>query len=419
MTKPVVVIHVDALRREYPADWLLSKRLEALGYCVILTSRLSSARLLKLFSPDVVILSHVFSIPEPLLASLYRRGVRIYANEVEGEIEGNDLGISGTYPEGIPYHYFEKILTWSAWSSGWLVRNRGVDPARVHAVGSIRLNSLNYLKRTQERCRVGVLSRFEAINTYDYRHPFVNLMDIDLQDNRGVGYLERVLIEMESFAITAKIVEALVSKGIPVSVRPHPNEDVGAYRTLCERYGSLLKIDGGHDFVAWLETISVLVGTLSSAYTEPYLMRIPIVSTAALQRYNYRSEHLSPFVSTFSRAAYQPSSVSGIVELCSNPNLQPIVDTELNRQLAAIYSLSDNEDPIGAVCSLIGKSRATSSKFINGLMAPVKYLIDFAVIVDCLRSRKPASKLRKVRQYDFNAILHKPSAFMNKISQNL
>ena len=62
MTRSVAVIHIDALRREYPASWLLARRLEAHGYRAILTSRTSTQRLLRLFTPDVLILSHVYAI---------------------------------------------------------------------------------------------------------------------------------------------------------------------------------------------------------------------------------------------------------------------------------------------------------------------------------------------------------------------
>ncbi|MES2510116.1 MAG: hypothetical protein V4625_09310 [Pseudomonadota bacterium] len=411
MTKPTAVIHTDALRREYPANWVLAKSLEAAGYRVILTSRSSTQRLLRFFTPDVVILSHVFSLTEPELASLHARGARIFSNEVEGEIEGNELGISGTYPVEIAYQYFEKIFTWSEWSAGWLIARRHVDPLKVRAVGSVRLGLMKYFRSRPERHRVGILSRFEIINTFDGRHPFENLMEMDIHDQRGRAYLERTAVEMESFSITSKVISALVSRGVAVSIRPHPNEAIEPYDFLRKKYGPLLEVDSSNDYMGWLEKLSVVVGTLSSAYTEPYLLGVPIVSIDGLQQSNYESTHMNPFMETFSRACYRPLELGNLIELCTRPDLEAIRNPELQKQLAAIYSLDNNPDPIESVVDAVGPVSG-GSLFAGFLTPSAKLALDIISVISCIWKKSPRLALRTHLIYNYNSLLHAPSSFM-------
>jgi surface carbohydrate biosynthesis protein len=415
MIKPTALIHTDALRREYPANWVLAKSLEAAGYNVILSSRSSTQRLLRFFTPDVVILSHVFSLSENELASLHRRGARIFSNEVEGEIEGNQLGISGTYPKEIAYQYFEKIFTWSSWSASWLVKERQVDPARVSATGSVRLSLLRHFKSRPERHRIGILSRFEIINTFDGRHPFDNLMSMDVRDARGRAYLERTVVEMESFAITCQVIESLVSKGIAVSIRPHPNEGIEAYQLLQKKYGPLLDVDSSTDYMGWLERLSTVVGTLSSAYTEPYLLGIPIVSIDALQESNYQSAHMNPFMATFSQACHRPRDLPELLEMCANQQLAAIKNPQLQQQLSAIYSLSNQVDPIEKVVLEVGHAASSAHKLSGVFAEPAKLLLDVLSIVSCIWKKSPKLALRTHQIYNYNSLLHSPSSFMRGI----
>jgi surface carbohydrate biosynthesis protein len=412
MIGPTVLIHIDALRRDYPANWALAKSFEDLGYKVILSSRSSTQRLLKFFTPDIVILSHVFSLSESELAKLHMRGVRIFSNEVEGEIEGNEVGISGTYPRNISYQYFEKIFTWSKWSAEWLVRERQIDPDRVCAVGSIRLDLLKYFHSHINPKKIGILSRFEIINTFDARHSFENLMEIDVHDVRGRVYLNRAIVEMESFSITCRVIESLVNQGITVSIRPHPNEDIRAYKLLKKRYGRLFEVDSRTDYVEWLQTLTTVVGTLSSAYTEPFLLGIPIVSIDALQENSYQPSHMKPFVDTFSGACYLPKDLTALLTLCADPELMPIKNFDLQKKLSEIYYLDNPKNSITNIVEEVKSTSKTIPRLTGIFIQPAKTLLDFMTIVICFIRKNPKSAFRKHFIYDYNSLLHRPSSFM-------
>ena len=123
----------------------LSSDFKKNGYRVFLSSRVTSRLLTTFCTPDILILSHVFSLKQSLLNYIKLSGTLIYVNEVEGEIEGNDVGISGTYPLNVDYSNFEGILVWSDWSKKWLAKNRLVDINKIHVIGSIRNSLLKFI----------------------------------------------------------------------------------------------------------------------------------------------------------------------------------------------------------------------------------------------------------------------------------
>ena len=224
--KPVLVIHVDSLRREYVSNWLLGQAFKRAGYRVIMTSRTSTPYLFRVFIPDLVILSHVFALHPAEMTALIKRNVKVYINEVEGVTE-DEAGIASTYPPGyIDYGLFAGIFVWSQWSRDWLIKCRNLDPQRVHVTGSVRNSVVAKRKETRAVPIVGILSRFELINTFDGRHNFQNLLEIDPEDDALCWYYDRCAIDSEAFSIVSKLISVLTAQGIAVSIRPHPNENV-------------------------------------------------------------------------------------------------------------------------------------------------------------------------------------------------
>ena len=67
--KKLVLIHVDALRREYPYCYLLSEMFKKLGYKVILLSRRNIRAYTYFFQPQILILSHSFTLNDNILKS--------------------------------------------------------------------------------------------------------------------------------------------------------------------------------------------------------------------------------------------------------------------------------------------------------------------------------------------------------------
>ncbi len=416
--KKTVVIHTDALRREYPANWVLAERLKLDGYRVFITSRLTTNRLVMLFPPDFLILSHVFSYGVDFLLKIKNKGTKIFANEVEGEVEGNDVGISGTYPANVNYDIFEGIFVWGHWSKKWLNENRSVPLSRVHAIGCTRLSLLPYVSTDRKKSKIGFISRFEILNPFDARHAFENLVVIDPFSARGQSYLERNNVDAECFAICMKVIQSLISEGIQVIIRPHPNEDINTYNFLQEHFGPMLTIDKGPDYTNFLNQVTHIFAPLSSAFTEPYLLKKPIVSTLGMQKNKYEVAHQQPFSTSFSKAAYEPIDIKSAVDLLKNTNIEAKQDLNLDKQLSSMYALENSDDPIEALIFVINQTTTSLSykqRVLTQLTAPFKLAIDLLYIVYCLARKHPIMSFRTLRQYHYNAFIHKPTKFMKNV----
>ncbi|MBU1349448.1 hypothetical protein KJ781_05250 [Patescibacteria group bacterium] len=419
MTKPVVVIHIDALRREYVSSWLLGQKFERAGYRVIMTSRTSTSYLFRVFTPDVVILSHVFVLSSAELTALIKRNVKVYINEVEGVIN-DEAGIGSTYPAGyIDYKLLAGIFVWSRWSRDWVIKHRNIDPQRVHATGSVRNNIVTKRKDSQNTPAVGILSRFELINTFDGRHNFQNLLEIDPEDEAYRWYYDRCGIDSEAFSIVAKVIGILTTKGIVVSLRPHPNENVSSYQALKQKFGPLFNVDASYDLNEWLSKVSVVIGPTSTAYTEAYLANIPIISTQGIQKCHYSGADCVRSINIFSKAAYMPKTIDDAVALCMNSSLSPVDSPELNDYFDSFYSIRKKTNPIDEIVGIVLRDVAAyrfSERAVFRWLGPVlKYFIDVASLCRVAFTRHPFKSLRNIRQYNFNTVLHRPSEYMKQL----
>jgi surface carbohydrate biosynthesis protein len=416
--KKTIVIHTDALRREYSANWFLAQSLKKKGYNVFLTSRLTTKYFVSLIRPDILILSHVFSIPEDILTSFRNIGIQVYVNEVEGEIEGNETGILGTYPDNIDYTLFSGIFVWSQWTKKWLIQKYNLNTDQIHGIGCTRLSLLEVFEPQPVNHTVGFVSRFEVLNSFDMREAFENLINIDIETLRGLGYMDRLITDAFNFAYGMQVVEKLIESGIRVLIRPHPNEDFKSYKFLKNKFGANLEIDTDPDYINFLQQISVILAPLSSALTEPYLLDIPIVSLGGLTNTRLKIEYQKYFINTFSKTCYSPTNIKEIVELCSIKNLKTIKNVELDKMFSDIYSLDLNNDPISQLIEIINsKSKGSKSKksFLSFFSPLVKYSLDFLIYFYAYFKRYKNWNVSVIKQYHYNSLIHRPSKFMRRL----
>lgn len=413
-------MHVDTLRREYTSAWLLAQELGARGYRVLLTSRLSTGLLLKCIVPDVVVLTHTFTLPNEVKRQARARGTRIYVNIVE-EVMEDETYMGIMYRPDVEVENFDGVFVWSEWARDWVVKNTRLVASRVHCVGSIRNSVLKRLPQRNKTGVIGVLSRFESLNTWDRRHPFMDLMGIDAEDTTNVDtryYFEKKLIDAEAFSLTSKLVRQLLAQGKKVAIRPHPNEFKDSYQLLENEFGPNLMIDSSKDICEFLAGVDVVAGPVSSAYTEAYIAGIPIVSLHRMQRYSYRDREIYESLDRLSEAAHLPPSVAEAVRLCLQPDLEPQRSAGLDKYLDAFYSLGRHPDPVEDVADVISREESQLSGFSRrySSFAPMVHLV-----IDILRLIQSVSFGRRkmpfvvLRQYHYNGLLHKPSSFMKRL----
>ena len=415
----IVVIHIDALRREFSSSWILGEKLKLEGCKVILSSRHSTRRLLRFLTPDVFISTHVFLLSQAEYRNLESRGVKIYVNEVEGTI--HESGQASTYPEEVngetlDYSLFSGIFVWSIATLNWLIKYRHIDEKKIFIVGNIRLSKFITGVKSANSKVVGVISRFELINTFDNRHPFVNLSKIDPQDPQMRWYYERLSIDAEVFSISVKLIEGVLAHNLCVSMRPHPNENLDAYEILQERFGKKFIIDKSFTIDEWLSELHAVFGTTSSAFADCYAAKVPIISSELIQKFHYSRG--STGLDGFGLGAYHPQSIEEAVNICVDSNLSLRNSSEFDAHMKRFYSFGSEVDPIDSAIKAIKSTIGNEKKRI--LFLNYYYILIFLMMLDIfsvvrtLFSKKPMAAYRILRLYNFNRFIHWPNAFMKR-----
>ena len=423
----IVLIHIDAIRREYLSSWLLGEKFKEKGYDVLLSSRHSTGRLLKLFTPAVFITTHAFTIKPRNLYRLKKRGTKIYINEVEGI--DNEYGVSTTYPkyycrEKIDYNIFSGIFVWGEFTYKYLNKKNIINEENLHRNGSIRQSKFcKPIVKQDKQNVIGIIARFEIINTYDSRHPFLNLLNLDPEDANSRWYFERCVIDSEAFSIVFKLIKKLIENGYKVSLRAHPNEDINAYRKLKIAFGPLFEIDKSYDINEWLSSVSLVVGPTSTAFTEPYLAKIPIISISKIQKFKYNSVDRTSILDKFDKSAYTPETVNEAYIMCTSNSLKPKEIKELDNYFREFYSLDNENDPINNLVNTVTKNKSNfqKSKFENLLSFLIQslylYFCDFFFIIKNFIKSFRSKNFNKLRQYNYNRFLHRPTSFMKTLNK--
>tara|TARA_B100001175_G_C19509466_1_gene642880 strand:- start:1794 stop:3089 length:1296 start_codon:yes stop_codon:yes gene_type:complete len=422
----IVLIHIDAIRREYLSSWLLGLKFKEKGYYILLSSRHSTGRLLKLFTPAVFITTHAFTIKFKDFYRLKKNGTKIYINEVEGI--DNKFGVSTTYPEfycgeKINYNIFSGIFVWGKFTYKYLNKKNIINEKNLYRNGSIRQSKFckPIIKEDNEKV-IGIISRFEIINPYDSRHPFVNLIDLDPEDVNWKWYFERCAIDSETFSIVYKLIKKLIQNGYKVSLRAHPNEDINAYDKLKIAFGPLFEIDNSYDINEWLSSVSLVVGPTSTAFTEPYLAKIPVISISKIQKFKYNSIDRTSVLDKFDKSAYTPKTVNEAYSMCTSDKLKPKKSNDLDNYFSEFYTLDNKSDPIDNIVNIVTKNKTNfnKSKFENLLSFLIQslflYLCDFFFIIKNFTKSPISKNFNKLKQYNYNRFFHRPTSFMKKLN---
>lgn len=415
--KKTVIIHIDALRREYLSGWLLGEFFKKKGYNVLLTSRHTTRRILKYFTPDIFVSTHVFLLTPKFWKNLIDRGTKVYINEVEGT--DHIHGVKTTYPETycnekINYSLFSGIFVWGDYSYNFLIKNRNLDNDKVFLNGSTRQSILSRPERKKDKVVVGIISRFEIINTFDQRHPFDNLSVVDPEDSEWKWYFDRCVIDSEAFSIAYKLIKKLVEKGNYISIRAHPNECIDPYKLLKKKFGKFLEIDNSYNINEWLSKVSVVVGTSSTAFTEPYLAKIPIITFSKIQNFHYSGVDQKNWIHKFDLSAYQPKSVDEMFNLCIKLDLKEKSSKELDKYFNSFYSLKNTIDPIEKIVQVVNSDVDNKSSSINYVIAKL-FLFSLDILFIIKNTITNSKGIDVMKNYNYNRLLHKPSPFMKNI----
>ena len=418
-----VIIHTDAVRREFAGNWVLAQALSRHGYSVSLTSRYTTERLLKIVHADIVIVSHAFTLSVKQLRILKKRGTKIFVMDVEGNYEWDDA-ISTTYLKNTEFNLFAGFMVWNRWTKDWLLKNRSVDEDKIHVTGSIRTSIYRHIttKKSDSKKTIGILGRFETINIFDSRHNFSLLTkhhDQDKNMEKGKYWrafkLRRWKYELDLFSVCMDVIDLAIRKGYKINIRPHPNENVESYNIIKQYFGESVEIDTNHDYIDWLTNIDVLVGAISTAFSEAYLANIPIIGLNKMIDDHYLDGYVE-WTDVNEESAHCPSTIEGIDSLLSSI-VQPKKSKRFLNYLEKYYDLK-NGDAIERVISVITKNDTATKLNIFKVVwfRLASNAIDiFFFLYALLGSVVKKNQYKKLKLYNCNRFMHKPSNFMKNI----
>ncbi len=411
----IILIHTDALRREYKSNLELATAFRQLGHKVILTSRLSTSLLLKVIRVDLIILSHVFTLSEGEFRSMKKKRTLIIINEVEG-VYHSESGVKSTYPL-LTYGLIDCLFVWNKWTKDWLIQNRDIDETKVIVSGSIR--NTNKMKFDNvETDSIGLISRFELINPFDDRHLFQNLIHINPLAKENFWFFERMSIDAEVFSLYYKIIDYFISAGRSIIIRPHPNENTASYRLLEDRFGARVKVDDNVDVREWLNSVKYVVGPLSTVYFDAYVMDKVVISTERIQRNVYTNHEYGKLIRMFEKYAYLPKTFQSLINLLETDTLQKKESEPVRKFSHSFYNYGARIDPIDAITNYASELFKETSKKRDNIkfiiVLGVLILIDGLRIIQYLCSSDVSKSLTLIKNYHLNTFLHFPNFFAGK-----
>lgn len=412
------IIYIDALRREYAASWLLGEAVKLNSSIrVIYASRSSLTYLLRILSPEFLVTSHPFAVEQHVVERVVRNGTKIVCCQVEGIVRV-EHDIDTTYPSTIDYSLFHKIFVWNAWERDWLIKNRNISQDNIDVSGCIRNDLIKNVNAAPNAKRIGIIGRFEMINTFDGRHPFQNFLSMEGR------HIDRWKTDLEALYVSMRLTKELIDRGFSVSLRPHPNENLQSYKFFKDKLGPNFSVDAGHDLYEWLETVDVVAGTVSTAFLEPYLIGRPIVCLDSLFAFA-GNDLYKEWRDNFHAMSYMPKTYDELSELFSTPELPAKKSDVVEKYILDFYSLKDYSDSNGV--GIVSRS------IVNAALGPratgvqtwlklnfsvlIKYVIDLLGLFRACVQNRGAWTIRNMRQYNYNEFLHPPTGFMKKCKQ--
>jgi len=402
----LVIIHIDTLRREYSYCYLIKKGFEQLGYRVFLVSRRNFKAILSIISPEILVISHCHDSQSDFIKKISDK-TNIY--NVPVECLGDEKYMYPLmYPEDFDLRSIKGIFLWSNYFREWLINNREIDPEKVYCSGSPRVSMSKYVEKKKTNV-IGFIGRFEFLNNFQ-REPA--LQSLLMMTKQRKHFLQRSFAEIEGVLIYIELIDYLINNGYKVSIRPHPQERILTYDVLKEKYKGKLAIDDGVDFLGWLESVDLVVATISTSLTETYLTGTPIISVDSMFKENYMKNY-EKWTEKYMSIAYTPSSMDETKELFKKDLNGKQSHPEMDEFLERFYGIKGGEgfDGLENIVRVIHQERIKNNKipWIRYMFGRVIFL--FLDIILLMKSYYRKSIYREF-YYNYCCFWNKPSSFM-------
>ncbi|ASV13143.1 glycosyltransferase family protein [Leptospira santarosai] len=324
-----VLIQCDHKRRDSASSFLIAFYLKKLGYNVVLGSRLTSKSLYFLLKPELVLLTHpnsLFMPKEMEEAAKYTRFTLLHP-ESSGMVKhamidhmrGGRTSIGDSYSKNI-----SQVFTWGTLLRDWIVEAQLYRSENVESIGCPRYDFYIGKDKNHPSGRLGIMSTFTGITTFDNRNVF-QLLD----QGRGLGgvyYGKKGGYEdffWASAAFARVYLEFLdiwcLDLKMPVNFRSYTLENFNDIKYFNQKYKPHLELDDGTPFPKWLQDRGGNIFCYSSSIIESIISGVPYISVQGIiedrLEFHLPRKELTDIRGEIYNYTYKPQSIEELVEL--------------------------------------------------------------------------------------------------------
>ena len=401
----ITIIYCDSRKRDSTVGIILKKFIEMKGGLAFVSSRRNFSKILKITSPQNVLLIGQINILFDLIyegKNLKKDfiGMNIYFYPAEGFAMSNEYKIM--YPERYNYYDLKKIFFWGTGSYDWAKKNLDGPDYIFDKTGYPRLKMakvFSFLKKPATK-KIGFVGRFPILNDLNGVLSMRFLIEEFTSNNRYKSIqLSRLQAEGRAVPIILKTIKHIIDNtSYSVSFRPHPNEDRKTYIILRNFFGSRFELSNEVDVAEWMAGCEKIIGLASSSYVDAALANIPVICLDKISETIEDTAIYEPALKDIYEIAYLPETFDDLINLI-NDDIKLKKSNSFDKFLKNEF-IGNAEDPIKHVADNILISKPTL----------ISYLTCFGIeICDFFLLMVNKMKNNASIDFDFSSYEHKRS----------
>jgi len=400
--KTRIVIKGHKLRRDVAANLVLKRVLERVGFKVFLTNQQNHTKILLSWRPHIVIeeTPSISSTKKRLPNSIF---VLLHT---EGALAENLLPVLEDVRK---YDYI------FCWGNDQYKKLKEYCPElsiknKIIVTGNPRMDliksngdHINYMGNKS----IGIMSSGRILYRCD--HPDV-LQLLSIVKNEKTKNSPGT--DGEIYYLFLQIIDKILNKtNYNISFRPHPNEQICAFKFLEKKYPKRFFVDNTLDLAKWVRKQRIVVSTASSSYLEAYLEKIPCVNLDKMTGLDMSKVAGDNQLNAY-KTAILPNNLQSIIKIVKNP---PIVSRNDDIENLLINNFNKNNSPISSVVKMVLrieqeiKQKSFNVSFPYWVMLAVSFVL----------SVRGYLKNKHMKDYSYEKLFHKTPKYLINLGDTI
>ena len=368
----ITIIYCDSRKRDSTVGILLKKFIEIKGGLAFVSSRRNFSKILKIVSPQNVLLIGQINILFDLIYEGKKLkkdfiGMNIYFYPAEGFAMPNEYKIM--YPEKYNYYDLKKIFFWGEGSYDWAKKNIDAPNHIFDKTGYPRLKMAKVFSVAKKDSikKIGFVGRFPILNDLSGAPSMRFLLEEFISnDSYKATQLSRLQAEGRAIPVILKTIKYVINNTqYSVSFRPHPNEDRRTYLILRDFFGPRFELSKEVDAAEWMAGCQKIIGLASSSYVDAALANIPVICLDKISETIEETAIYEPALKDIYEIAYLPETFDDLIDLIDD-DIKIKKSNTFDKFLKNEF-IGNSEDPIKHVADNILTSKSTLISYLTCL----------------------------------------------------